>query len=422
MGEGRQNVALRGLISGTSGEVGPGATTVERALQAVREHLGMEVAYVSRFAGDRSVFRAVDAPGNEGILKPGDSNPLDDVYCRHILEGRLPAFMPDTGAVPFAMAMPVTRAIPIGAHLSVPLRMPDGSVYGMFCCLGFHPDKSLNERDLRMMGAFADLAAYEIARELEANAFAEEKRARIRGVIDDEAFYPVYQPIWHTGEGRPVGVECLTRFLAGPERPPNVWFGEAGEAGLGAELELAAIRRALADATRFPDHVYIAVNASPETILTGDLAGALSGMPLRRIVLEITEHAPVADYDALARALHAPRAAGMRVAIDDAGAGYSSLQHILHLRPDIIKLDMTLTRDVDRDPARRALASALIAFGSETGCGHRGGRGDGGRARGAAQPRRREGPRLPSRPADDRRSCPAAVRRPEDRAGRRGLS
>ncbi|MGQ7792513.1 sensor domain-containing phosphodiesterase [Faunimonas sp. B44] len=368
MGEGQQNVALRGLISGTSAEAGPGATTVERALQAVRAHLGMEVAYVSRFAGERTVFRAVDAPGNEGILKPGDSNPIDDVYCRHILEGRLPAFMPDTAAVPFAMAMPVTKAIPIGAHLSVPLRMPDGSVYGMFCCLGFNADKSLNERDLRMMGAFADLAAYEIARELEATTLAEERRARIRGAIDDAAFFPVYQPIWHTGAGRPVGVECLTRFTSAPERPPNVWFGEAAEAGMGVELELAAIRRALAEGTRFPAHLYFTVNASPDTILAGDLAGALSGMPLHRIVLEITEHAPVEDYAALAGALDPLRAAGMRVAVDDAGAGYSSLQHILHLRPDIIKLDMALTRDIDRDPARRALASALIAFGSETGC------------------------------------------------------
>jgi hypothetical protein len=84
------------------------ADTVKRALQAVRSHLGMDVAYVSEFIGRRSVFREVDAPGKEALIKPGDSQSLDDVYCEHILAGRIPELMPDTSAVPFAAAMPIT--------------------------------------------------------------------------------------------------------------------------------------------------------------------------------------------------------------------------------------------------------------------------------------------------------------------------
>jgi hypothetical protein len=105
---------------------------IARALAAIRAHLGMDVSYVSQFDGDRTIFRVVDAPGLEHVIKPGDSRPLDDVYCRHILEGRLPQLMPDTAAEPVAAAMPITQAIPIGKHISAPIRMPDGSIYGMF--------------------------------------------------------------------------------------------------------------------------------------------------------------------------------------------------------------------------------------------------------------------------------------------------
>ena len=84
-------------------------------------------------------------------------------------------------------------------------------------------------------------------------------------------------------------------------------------------------------------------------------------------MLEITEHAHVDDYDQLLGALQPLRQAGVRVAVDDAGAGYASLQHILQLKPDLIKLDMALTRNIDADRPRRALASALIGFAQETG-------------------------------------------------------
>src|SRR5262245_65961443 len=109
---------------------------VKASLQAIRTHLDMEVAYVSEFVGDRIVFREVDAPGLEAMVKPGDSRSIDEVYCRHILEGRLPQLIPDTAAEPVAMAMPITRAVPIGKHMSVPISMAEGSVYGMFLCVG----------------------------------------------------------------------------------------------------------------------------------------------------------------------------------------------------------------------------------------------------------------------------------------------
>jgi EAL domain-containing protein (putative c-di-GMP-specific phosphodiesterase class I) len=264
------------------------------------------------------------------------------------------------------MAMPITRAVPIGKHMSVPIRMPDGSVYGMFCCLGFAPDHSLHERDMQMMRVFAELAAFEISRELEAVKMGKEKEDRIRTVIEKNQITMVYQPIWDLNPQRPVGFECLARFTGGPSRSPDKWFMEAAEIGLGTLLELAAIRLAQSSLPSFPDDIYLAVNASPKTILSGELSDTLIGMPAERIVLEITEHAHVEDYAGLQRALEPLRSRGVRLAVDDAGAGFSSLQHILQLRPDVIKLDMALTRHIHLDPARRALASALVAFARNT--------------------------------------------------------
>lgn len=343
------------------------AGMVKRSLQAIRAHLGMEVAYVSEFVGDRAVFREVDAPGLEAMIKPGDSQALDDVYCRHILAGRLPQLMPDTAAEPLAASMPITQAVPIGKHVSVPVRLPDGQVYGMFCCLGFSADHSLRERDLQVMKVFADLAAFEIGRDLEARRAATEKDARVRTVIEREQISFVYQPIWTIGQSRPVGLECLARFSAAPSRSPDKWFAEAAEAGLGTALELTAIRLALAALPTLPDDIYVAVNASPDSILSGQLADVLAAVRPEQLVVEITEHAHVADYDELQRVLDPLRRRGVRLAVDDAGAGYSSLQHILQLHPDLIKLDMSLTRHIDLDPARRALAQALVVFAAQTG-------------------------------------------------------
>ncbi len=357
---------LYGLLTST-GRNDVSSGMVKRSLQAIRVHLGMEVAYFSQFVGDRTVFREVDAPGLEHIIKVGDSMSLDDVYCRHILEGRLPQLIADTATQPVAASVPITRAIPIGKHLSVPVRLQDGTVYGMFCCVGFKADPSLHQRDLQVMKVFAELAAFEIGREIEAAKITSDKRERIESIIEKEQMSIAYQPIWRLAHDRPIGFECLARIAAEPRQSPDKWFAEAADAGLDTMLELAAIERGLTALEAFPSDVYVAVNVSPKTILSADLLNLLSGMPAERIVLEITEHAHVEDYDALLGALQPLRKNGMRLAVDDAGAGYSGLQHILQIRPDLIKLDMTLTRHINLDPARKALASALVAFARDTG-------------------------------------------------------
>jgi len=129
----------------------------------------------------------------------------------------------------------------------------------------------------------------------------------------------------------------------------------------------AAFAAALTEVGRLPGAGSLWLNLSPGTVVSPGLHRELGDVAVDRLVLEITEHARVEDYDALDAALAPLRARGLRLAVDDAGAGFASLRHILRLAPDVIKVDMTVTRGIDTDRARRALTSALVAFGSETG-------------------------------------------------------
>lgn len=211
----------------------------------------------------------------------------------------------------------------------------------------------------------------ELAEKFEGEEHEAQERRRqtqvIRRVLRGEGLTMSFQPIFDLGDRRVVGVEGLARFSIEPSRPPDVWFREADDLGLGLELELAAAGVALDHIAQVPDDVFVSVNASPRTVADSDFLELVAKLPASRVVLEVTEHAPVADYEQLNRALGRLRELGVRLAIDDAGAGYASLRHILQLSPEFIKLDVVLTQGIDTDPTRRALAHALIAFSSQTG-------------------------------------------------------
>lgn len=334
----------------------------------IRTDLGMDVAYISEIIGDTAVLRAFDAPGLSNPLELGSIQSLHDVFCRHILEGRLPQMIPDLTAEPLAMSLPISRELSIGRHMSVPLQLADGRLYGVLCCYGTGADPTLQQRDLDRLKGFADLAANEISRDLAAADLTEQKRARIRTAIDQNEVSMVFQPVWDLTRPSPIGMECLARFGVTPFRSPDKWFQEAADVGLGTALEVAAVKLAVTALRLFPAHIWLAVNASPSVIMSGALSDVLDGIDATRIVLEITEHTHVDDYPRLQRKLRSLRAGGVRLAIDDTGAGYASLRHILHLEPELIKLDIALTRGIDGDPARRALATALLGFAKETNC------------------------------------------------------
>lgn len=136
---------------------------ITRALRLIRTHLDMDVAFISEFMGDWRYMHYVDLKRPD--LQPisiGDQISLQDGYCKHIVEGRIPELVADTADVPEAMAIPDTLSMPIGAHMSVPLRLADGRIFGTFCCFSFATRPDLRERDLLALRMVADQVARKI--------------------------------------------------------------------------------------------------------------------------------------------------------------------------------------------------------------------------------------------------------------------
>lgn len=345
-------------------------TVITQLLCAVRTHLGLDVVYVSRIRCGIWRLHGIDAPGREDILgQPGEIEmPAAETLCGMVLRGTLPNLMNDAATNPTASAMPCIGALGIRANISVPVTLPTGEPFGMLCGFSTEPDPSLNARDVRIMRAFADVAAVAIEAELLTERGLAEKRARIEPMLEYAApITTVLQPIWDLSGAVPFGAEALCRFQSQPPRTPDHWFNEAAEIGLGAALDLAALRRALDTLQDLPPDLQLFVNTSPATILNPVFEATLRTAPLQRIVIEITEHAVVDQYEPLTTALMPLRRDGLLVAVDDAGGGYSSFKHIIRLCPDVIKADMSIVRDVDTCPSRRAMLSALATFARETG-------------------------------------------------------
>ncbi len=190
---------------------------------------------------------------------------------------------------------------------------------------------------------------------------------RIQDFLADPELDVALQPLVSLGDQRIVGVEALARFRDG--RGPDQWFREAQAAGLSKQLDLVAFESAAELLQELPEEVHLSVNAGPDLLLDPRLRRRLvqSGLPLHRLVIEVTEHARVTDYAALSHAVESLREHRVRFAIDDTGAGYASLNHVLQLRPDVIKLDRGLITGVESDPARRALVTALVLLALELG-------------------------------------------------------
>jgi PAS domain S-box-containing protein len=197
----------------------------------------------------------------------------------------------------------------------------------------------------------------------------ERVRERIGKTVQSQMILTAFQPIQELRTGTITGVEALARFPSDDGRSPDHWFNEATSVGLGGELEFAALEAALQNTAQLPEHLYVALNLSPETCLDPRLPGFLeqSGLAVDRIVLELTERLAVDEYAPLLAALAPLRRRGLRIAVDDAGSGFSSMRHVLQLRPDIIKLDRSLIAGIDSDQGQRALGAAMAEFAKQIG-------------------------------------------------------
>jgi EAL domain-containing protein (putative c-di-GMP-specific phosphodiesterase class I)/DNA-binding response OmpR family regulator len=227
---------------------------------------------------------------------------------------------------------------------------------------------TFHERPAKLMAASIDYAS--ILTAVAGSSIADRRetgaeQARLRQVLAGHAFHAVFQPIVELETREVVGHEALTRFSDGT--PPDVQFADAARLGLADEFELAAIGEAMGEAKRLPPSTFLSLNVSPAVALAaGDrLRKQLNGTG-REIVLELTEHVPIDDYAPLRAAIEG--LGRVQVAVDDAGAGYASLRHILELRPAFAKLDISLVRGIDRDELRQAMAAGIQYYALRTGC------------------------------------------------------
>lgn len=191
--------------------------------------------------------------------------------------------------------------------------------------------------------------------------------ARVRDLLAEGGLQVALQPIVSVETGRMVGAEALARFADG--RGPDEWFRDARAAGLIRELSEVAFDRALELIDLLPEDCYLSINAGPELLSGSRIVDRLlaGDFPLHRLVIEVTEHAHVTDYEALCAAMTRLRERGVRFAVDDTGAGYASLSHVLRLHPDVIKIDRSLIQGLAEDPARRSLVTALVLLGLDLG-------------------------------------------------------
>lgn len=273
---------------------------------------------------------------------------------------------------------PATRIVIFSSDADGPAVLPllQAGIHG-FVVKGAPPDRIAEAIRAAVAGqaylapAVGQVAMGALTARLDAEERAALRQQRDEEQVDDLIAHgrhtTVVQPIVELAGGAVVAVEALTRFSAVPSRTPAAWFEHAEKVGRRVPLELAVLRAALMQLEQLPEPLALAVNVSPATVLSGRLDEVLVGVPLQRLVLELTEHDPVTDYAALERTLRPWRSQGARLAVDDAGAGYASFTHVLRLRPELIKLDTSLVRDIHIDAPRQALARAIVGYARDMG-------------------------------------------------------
>ena len=192
--------------------------------------------------------------------------------------------------------------------------------------------------------------------------------AEVVNVINEQRFSIVYQPIFdlqHGDEMKMVGMEALARF---PSGAPGDWFAAATAGGIGIDVELETIRSAVAGFTEAPHTLFLALNTSLATLLSPRLLQALEGLVPGRVVLELSEDTVVDNYQRTVAHLGTLTGMGYRLAVDDLARGRIDLWHLVRLRPSIVKFDISLIREIDVDPGKRALVNALKWLGDVLRC------------------------------------------------------
>jgi diguanylate cyclase (GGDEF)-like protein len=199
--------------------------------------------------------------------------------------------------------------------------------------------------------------------------------AAIAEVIERNLLRPVFQPIVNLATGGTLGYEGLIRPVPpAPYADPTSLFAAAEASGHVVQLDLACVEAIVAAAASMPTELFLSVNMSPRTIEASEFSApamlnilARYDFPPERLVIELTEHQPIADLERVRHKLDVCRSAGMRLAADDLGAGNSGLRLLSDLNFDVVKVDLGLIQRSSTSAPSSAVVESIVAFATRTG-------------------------------------------------------
>jgi EAL domain-containing protein (putative c-di-GMP-specific phosphodiesterase class I) len=329
------------------GEIVDPGSHLERVVSLAQRHLGVDAVCIAEQRPD-GVHYCRAASGDAAAFDVVVGAPLPPS-----LAGLTDAVVSGTAPAAVRKARSKGRA---RTQVAVPLLRSDTTAYGAIIALARSPRADLDDRDLRLLSMSADL----LLRYLDDQRDLDGLRAGIGVLIHERRLDIATQPIFDLREGNCMGVEALARFPSG-WGSPDATFRAADAAGLGVELERLAVQQAWPILEQLRPRQFLTVNLSPvAAVALAERATAYAELPLNQLVVEITEHTAIDSYAPLRTQLRPLRKLGLRVAVDDAGAGYASLRHVVELRPDFIKVDRDLVHGIADDHARRVAVSAFV--------------------------------------------------------------
>jgi len=306
----------------------------------------------------RSTLREEDAlarlnSDEFAIVQSGVARPEDAVLlAKRILEAVGETYLLDG------------HSVVIGASIGIAMSPGDGE----------DSEKLLKSADMALSRAKNEFRGTFSFFEAEMDARAQIRRkieTDLRDAIQNDGLRPYYQPLIDLATGRVTGLEALVRWPHAERGmiSPAEFIPVAEETGLINALGGLMLHRACMDAAGWPDDVRVAVNLSPLQFRTGNLLAMVndalrqSGLPARRLELEITETLLLEKSSQVLATLHALRALGVRISMDDFGTGYSSLSYLRSFPFDKIKIDQSFVRDLGGNRDAQAIVRSIISLG-----------------------------------------------------------